>query len=206
MDLGQNIDWGMLADANDYYGKFYDYMELPYMVPRKVSKITAPPHSSFDIDMQDRSLVGSGEQSFLFLIENGIRPLDGGMRQLRFLDMTPMYGITPCFRREHEDELHQKQFMKLELFQAFENPKKFHEINEIQNSVTRMISKAQTFFHQHGVDTIIETTRYGKDIMTPEGIELGSYGTRQTKDFTWNYGTGLALPRFSIAKRKQRES
>jgi hypothetical protein len=31
------------------------------------------------------------------------------------------------------------------------------------------------------------------------GIEVGSYGRREVGDFTWVYGTGLALPRFSQA-------
>ena len=35
-----------------------------------------------------------------------------------------------------------------------------------------------------------------------EEYELGSYGSRQAAFGSWTYGTGVALPRFSVAARK----
>jgi hypothetical protein len=42
------------------------------------------------------------------------------------------------------------------------------------------------------------TTEDGLDVEIG-GIEVGSYGTRLHEGFSWNYGTGLAEPRFSSA-------
>jgi len=38
-------------------------------------------------------------------------------------------------------------------------------------------------------------TEYGWDLCSLYDIELGSYGARTFENFTWSYGTGLALPR-----------
>ena len=42
-------------------------------------------------------------------------------------------------------------------------------------------------------------TDEGYDLMMG-GVEIGSYGERATQSNAWIYGTGIALPRFSVAK------
>jgi hypothetical protein len=49
-----------------------------------------------------------------------------------------------------------------------------------------------------GVDATLFATQEGSDLMY-KGLELGSYGMRMTPDISIAYGTGLALPRFSLA-------
>jgi hypothetical protein len=86
----------------------------------------------------------------------------------------------PCFRRE-ADELHYPQFFKLELF-----------------------SKQRLDFSciaQQFLGGSIVNTEEGKDIEI-NGIEVGSYGTRTYKNMCWSYGTGVALPRYTLASNK----
>jgi hypothetical protein len=35
----------------------------------------------------------------------------------------------------------------------------------------------------------------------PNDIEIGSYGMREYENFKWIYGTGMAEPRFSKARK-----
>lgn len=191
------IDWKRIANAIEFYQSYgYTYVELPYVVPNLISRITAESGIvSINADLGDggTDLVGSAEQSFLHLALNGN------------LDLTKRYvGCTPCFRNEVLDDLHQKHFMKVELFVPF---------MELSGTVTRPIAAtvinvaidAKLFFRQYAeVDVVpIDDTC---DIML-NGIEIGSYGFRRVRDISgrglsWVYGTGLAEPRFSQALAK----
>jgi hypothetical protein len=92
------------------------------------------------------------------------------------------FAITPCFRQEPVlDETHQRYFMKLELFCPF-------------SGKAIMLRKcASIFMRQIGADPAID----GEDLLV-NGIEVGSYYNREN----YSCGTGIALPRFSVALRK----
>lgn len=127
-------------------------------------------------------LVGSAEQGFLHIYD-----------QLE--NSRPYMSITPCFRDDKEDELHQRYFMKLELFMkggSYSDCDFFKE-------------KAGAFFRSQGVETYtLRTAENSYDLEAlGSGIELGSYYHREIPNYKWACGTGLAQPRFDIAKGKQ---
>lgn len=71
-----------------------------------------------------------------------------------------------------------------------------------QNVVQEVIDEALSFFSSYLQVKVIET-EVEFDIVDAEcGLELGSYGVRQIGDFLWTYGTGIALPRFSVVCKR----
>lgn len=178
------IDWLLLGEAVDFYRKAgYEYVELPYAVKREITDITLPPELGDPMMLSHRSireplaLVGSAEQSFLDA------DLEPGL----------YVGCTPCFRAEAcYDSFRQPHFMKVELFDSRERP----------DAWTLMFS-AMAFMSMKGANPVVEPTSAGWDLMV-NGIEVGSYGRRShaCDDVTlqWAYGTGLALPRFTVAR------
>lgn len=96
-------------------------------------------------------------------------------------------ALTPCVRSDVEDETHQKIFLKLELCTI--------------GPTTRNIQEdALIFFRSIGL--------YCKKVNTDleyDGIELGSYGTRDFFNREYQYGTGLAEPRTSYVMSKIKE-
>lgn len=170
--------WKRIAEAQEFYEtRGFRYLDVPWTVPKEISAITKP-HFLKDFYIEDKVLVGSAEQSFLSIYDE----LDKGL----------YYAITPCFRDEVEDEWHQKNFMKLELFQK----------GWLHNY---FISTALEYFSRYtnGLE-IIEfdpTKREWNFDIELGGIEVGSYGIRSYADgkFEWTYGTGLAEPRFTKA-------
>lgn len=119
---------------------------------------------------QAGSLVGSAEQGFLAL------PPQSGK----------LVSCSPCFRPEPVvDETHRLWFMKVELYWEGEH-------------VEEVVDDALMFMSRY-VPVRVEYTDDGCDIMSGD-LELGSYGERRIGDRHWTYGTGLALPRLSIAR------
>lgn len=177
------IDWRLLAQAIDYYEKRdFEYVELPYFVPSFVSDITFD-GNGFNVDSL-HSLIGSAEQSFL----------NDAVSCWRDKDMAPgrYVGCTPCFRKEPEyNALSQPHFMKVELFQCGGEADAWALMQ-----IARQFMVLALPFH---VSVLIETTSDGWDLVV-NGVEVGSYGVRKYADFSWAYGTGLALPRFSKAQ------
>lgn len=176
------IDWRLLADSVAFYeAAGFEYMELPYFVPTSINNIT------FDGDGYDvsslHSLVGSAEQSFL----------NEALSIWRDSDLAPgkYVGVTPCFRREPEHTgLTQPHFMKVELFDC-----------RPEADAWALMLTARQFMRAHCDRLTVETTSAGWDLMIGQ-IEVGSYGVRSHRGFRWAYGTGLALPRFSIGSRR----
>jgi hypothetical protein len=122
------------------------------------------------LQCQAGTLIGSAEQGFLAL------PSREGK----------MVSCSPCFRKEPViDRLHQSWFMKVELYQE-------------GSHVEELVRDAFNFF-QKWVDCTLYETPEGIDIVA-SGIEIGSYGEHHEGNRHWTYGTGLALPRFSIAQ------
>ena len=178
----------MLGQAvSEYVSRGYRYVECPWSVERDVVAQTCPNmdrtfrlaygretdrvHPWHD---DSNFLVGSAEQSFLSL------------------DLEPGHyvGVTPCFRWEYETNLfYQHMFMKVELF-----------VNHEEADLGHVMADA------YEVMSMLGNTREIKHVQTEEGydfnlfgIEVGSYGERATVKQSWIYGTGLALPRFSVA-------
>jgi hypothetical protein len=65
-----------------------------------------------------------------------------------------------------------------------------------------MAELAEAFMQDHVPTRIINVDSTQRDIVTPDGIELGSYGIRTVGNVSFAYGTGLAEPRFSYAINK----
>lgn len=190
------MNWLRLAQAKEYYEeKGYKYVDLPWIVHSKAVDVTIPKDKKrFDVMLNSEhpqhgswttkpigSLIGSGEQAFI----QNIDALD---------DSGQYQTITPCFRDDEEDELHQRQFMKLELFRLLGQEESANEC------LFKMAWDARFYFAQTTSNDLIET-QDGFDIEV-NGIEVGSYGIRSFEGHRWIYGTGLAEPRFSIALKK----
>lgn len=159
--------------------EFYKSLGYRYVdVPWIVPDATA--RMTFDgegLACQAGTLIGSAEQGFLAI---DIAPGDR------------LVSCSPCFRNEPViDELHHLWFMKVELY--------------IEGShLDEVVDHALQFFKQH-LDAYQVLCSHGWDIEA-EGIELGSYGVRYVNDRIWTYGTGLALPRLTIAMEKSKVS
>jgi len=99
------IDYGILDMSTKFYEKRnYKRIESPWTVSQYVDDITRPKDKiSFQLKHNNKCLVASGEQSFLYLYLKN------------FLPKGRYQTITPCFRFESFDYLHSKYFMKNEL-------------------------------------------------------------------------------------------
>ena len=173
------INYKLLDDSlNFYQAHGFNRIEAPWTVSEYVDNITKPPdRQAFQLKHNDKCLVASGEQSFLYLALK------------EYLPKGKYQTITPCFRFESFDFLHTKYFMKNELI-----------VTDVVNKteLERVISIALDFYGQFfdKNDLITEETDDGCDI-TIKNIELGSYGIRKCDFLTWIYGTGCAEPRLS---------
>ena len=177
------IDYARLGRSIEVYKqRGYVHIEVPWTVAEAVSNITKPAGANdFKIANKSKVLVASAEQGFLYLALKG------------FLPPGKFQAITPCFRDEPFDVSHTKYFMKNELIITDEPS---------EDMVKSIVVDAMEYFrteHPAGEFNLV-TTEAGYDIEL-NGIEIGSYGLRKTSFLTWVYGTGLAEPRFTIAKR-----
>lgn|SRR6185312_723811 len=186
-----HIDYDLLSKAKQFYGKRgFCSIEVPWIVDKKYSLVTTSNDKAF-ATKPSKHFVGSAEQAFL---------------QLAFRNKLVEYhryqSITPCFRRDKEDESHGQWFMKLELFEYCTNIESSHLRKNLGFDYPWFISSAHSFFSSlapEGTDIkIIPTEGGGSDIMI-NGVEVGSYGKRCHENVTWLYGTGIALPRFNYA-------
>ncbi len=187
------IDYAMLGRAYDHYEDMgFQYVEAPWVVNDEFIRATLPAEfHSLEIGVDygdhglsayyggDGNLVGSAEQSLLSM----------ALPEGRY------FAITPCFRIEPIKSLfYQEMFMKLELFD-----------NRPSGTTDEMIEEARAFFLEEINPKIAgkltrEVTKIGLDLNLA-GTEIGSYGERTHEDYgRWVYGTGLALPRFSVAR------
>ena len=167
------------------------YIDVPWVVDEYISNITKPlEKKSFNIpNLNNKVLIGSGEQGFLQLL------LDGKLKKGRY------HTVTPCFRDESVyDDTHSLHFMKHEIF------------------ITKMISKRELmicinecmeFFKNvivlsHNYELSLEKTDLGYDInlVCPNrAIELGSYGIGKYENYSWIYATAAAEPRLSYCQK-----
>jgi len=176
------INYGLLSESTIYYqSKGFTRIEVPWTVSKPICDITRPTDkSSYELKHNNKVLVGSGEQSFLYLYLKG------------FLPYGKYQAITPCFRDEQFDFCHSKYFMKNELIIT-------NSVNN--NTLNQLVDIAFDFFYDHineksKLQLHSVKTNEGYDILY-KGYEIGSYGIRQCEFLTWIYGTALAEPRFS---------
>lgn len=172
------IDYKLLSDSISYYEtKKFQRIEAPWTVSERVDHITKPSDRiSFQLKHNNKCLVASGEQSFLYLYLKN------------FLPKGQYQTVTPCFRYESFDFLHTKYFIKNELI-------KTDIVNKSAlNQIVETCLKFYQPFFKKKLD-IVETGD-GFDIEI-DGKELGSYGIRSCEFLDWIYATGCAEPRTS---------
>lgn len=177
------VNWRLMSEAITFYTREGQFalVEVPWAISKSDVMATCPDESQVIEATGLGSLVGSAEQSFVALARKGLTPG-------RYM------ALTPCFRKEPvQDELHLPYFMKLELFD---------NSNHERMPFLEMTYLAERFFIEIGEapeeHLKIAKTEIGTDLVLDD-IELGSYGSREFQDLEWNYGTGLAEPRFSTA-------
>lgn len=182
------IDYPLLARACQFYeSRGYKQIEVPWIVEGEVSRMTSPTGTDgVAFILQDsRHLVCSAEHGFIDMF------LHGGLEIHQ-----KYYSVSPCFRDEEHDDTHSKWFMKLELFVACE--RRAGAVLYYDG----FIKGARTLFREEGVETETIETAIGLDLMAGD-LEVGSYGLRKINNSYVAYGTGLALPRLSLAQELQ---
>lgn len=176
------IDYKKIYESIEFYTNLgYSRIESPWVVSVESILVTLP-NGQIPMILNDNQngLVGSAEQSFIEMNKNGLLPFG------------QIQSVTPCFRDEKEDLYHQKWFIKNELIVTSE----YGKLTKLQ--LESVISDAKSFFEKFVEKVEVVKTENGFDIEY-NGIELGSYGKRKSKNFEWIYGTGCAEPRLSIA-------
>lgn len=186
----RKIDYELLADATSYYRRAnYTQVEVPWLIKPIIDDMTRPRDArEFSVLSLGLHLCASGEQGFLQSLS------DPG-----FTNDKKYFTVTPCFRDNVEDDIHQLQFMKLELGL-------FTKKRELVGKYTdELMNDARHFFNSNSPTAVSSViTDIGSDLRgklklgyASDSVELGSYGYRVIGDGYWIYGTGLALPRFS---------
>lgn len=176
------IDYNVIAQSIDYYSNSgFQRIETPWTVSAAIDDITRPADRiHMQLKHNDKCLVASGEQSFLYLYCKD------------FLPKGKYQTVTPCFRYEAFDGMHTKTFIKNELIITDE---------VTVDKLSEMIDIAKGFFEQYlpvKVECISDDPNSPSyDIVSLNGHELGSYGIRHCEYLNWIYGTGVAEPRLS---------
>lgn len=192
MDIEHSLFSGqILVEGIEYYKKYKNIqmVDVPYIIPNDINYLTCPPNTSLTNYNENKSYVGSAEQSFLYLVSKQL------LLKKYSQDENNYMAITPCIRDEIQDETHLHCFVKLELFS-------FNEEEYIN-----FMNYATSFFNRY-LNVYIEKTPVGYDINSiKHNIELGSYGKRtviiNNEEITYSYGTAFAEPRLSYAIQKQ---
>lgn len=171
------INYQILEDSINYYSSLgFKRIESPWTVSQYVDDITRPVDAvPYELKHNNKRLVASGEQSFLYLYLKNFIP--EGQYQT----------ITPCFRSDSFDYTHTKYFIKNEII-------KTDVVNE--EELINIVYVAYNFFKKYIPDLKIIETDIGYDINYNE-YELGSYGIRKSNFLKWIYATGCAEPRLS---------
>jgi len=171
------INYKILDESLTYYeNNGFKRIETPWTVSEYVDNLTKSDDVlSFQLKHNNKCLVASGEQSFLYLYLK------------EFLPKGQFQTITPCFRFESFDFTHTKYFMKNELIKT-----------DIVNNdeLVKIVEKCLHFYKKHVSRAEVVVTENGFDIMYKD-YELGSYGIRECEYLKWIYATGCAEPRLS---------
>jgi len=185
------INYRRVAKAIKRYQKIgYTYVDTPWLVSEEAMRATLPlDRQGFELrspSLNAGKLVGSAEQGFIQLM------LDDKLRPGCYV------SAGPCFRDEPVvDKLHSYTFFKVELIQI-QGPGS-HALKLTNSDARHMANDVDTVLYEmYGPGARVVKTEEGWDIEV-EGVEVGSFGVREYNDHRWVYGTGLALPRTSIA-------
>ena len=179
------IDWSLLADALAFYrAAGYAQVDVPWTVAPGIMALTCPDPSMWITAGRMGAHVGSAEQSFLAL------EVEGRLGRGRYVACTPCHRAEPVL-----DGLHVGSFMKVELY-ANDPGDRFSAGILLADAARFMASRKG-----HRDVLAREETPEGHDL-TLNGIEVGSYGARSGGGFRWACGTGIAEPRFTMAKAK----
>jgi hypothetical protein len=171
------IDYNLISRSIEFYEKKgFNRIEAPWTVTEYIDGITKPEgRTSFQLKHNNKCLVASGEQSFLYLYLKD------------FLPKGQFQTTTPCFRFESFDYTHTKYFIKNELI-------KTDVVNPLE--LEKIVNTCFDFFIQYIPEIEVVKTEIGFDIEY-KGNELGSYGIRENEYLKWIYATGCAEPRLS---------
>ena len=168
-----NIDIGLLNSAYLFYlMRGYKPLSAPMIVDKDISDLTLPEGREAKEHL-GQVYVGSAEQSFYQLLKDGLKPEGSYMM------------LTPCHRDEVNDKLHLDIFLKIELVSV--DATYVNIAKDVFDFYTALGEKPETRF---------EGSALGLDIEI-DNVEVGSFGYRIYDNYMVNYGTGLALPRFS---------
>lgn len=184
------IDYELLSTACKFYTSLgYRQIEVPWLVNEWAALTPTPDGTRGCAFVTDDGeyLLCSAEQGFVQM-----------MREGRLTAAENYFSVSPCFRNETMDATHSRTFLKLELFAYFPLEQK---MDASIRSVDFMENARELFIDRMAVPTKMAPTDIGFDLIDDNCLELGSYGFRKSEDFCWAYGTGLALPRISIAKK-----
>lgn len=187
--------WQNLTRALEYYTDIgYEYINTPWIVDDKTIRETLPYTMPYigvtSTIMLTEGLVGSAEQGFISMIDS--------------LENNKDYcSLTPCFREEENgyDEIHFPWFMKVELFCKNPNEDEYPALDRFHEDAFNL------FKELNDNKTLGFSLTKENDIedINLNDIEIGSYGYRKLSDGNRIlFGTGLAEPRFSIAKNKRK--
>jgi hypothetical protein len=168
------IDYFIISRALAHYrNKGYREIDVPWLVSDSADDVTRPDFAApVEVDGLLR-LPGSGEQGFIDLMLR--KELPPG----RYVT------TTPCFRREAQyTDLVRPWFLKVELIAVG------------KRATESLVADAKEFLSQY-LPVREKVTPDGIDLESETGVELGSYGVRETDFALWTYGTGVAEPRFS---------
>lgn len=182
------IDYERLGRSQTYYAEngFYR-IEVPWIINSAITDLTKPSYvESHMIANSLDALVGSGEQSFLYMYMKGHLPEEHGRYQT----------ITPCFRQDSTDFIHNETFMKNELIIL-------SEVNE--KTLIDVIDICKVFFYAEiGVKPELITAYDESGLhydLECKGVEVGSYGIRDLGFLKYIYATGCAEPRTTAVKK-----
>lgn len=183
------INYQIIADSIKHYAEKYNSIEVPWTVSKQTSEMTKPTWcQDYELKHNNKVLVASGEQSFLYLMIKG------------YLLPGKYQAVTPCFRDDSFDTMHRKYFIKNELI-----------ITDVVNmeSLKSIVQDALNFFSKYLPKEnffIWDTSMDSFDIVYGIGenrYELGSYGIRKHDNLEWIYGTGCAEPRLTTVIQMQ---
>lgn len=190
------INYGRIQQTMDFWERSgFKRIETPWTVTQAISDITRPALAQdFKLIHDDNKvLVASGEQGFLYLYNKG------------FLPKGKFQTTTPCFRKEPFGPFHTKYFIKTEIIDT-------EHVNEDNLSV--LVAQARQNFTNLLPDgypeesiVVIDTSYhlgYPSFDIELNGLEIGSYGIRSCSFLDWIYGTGIAEPRFTKAERSRK--
>lgn len=139
------INYNILNTAINYYSQEgFKRIETPWTVSEYVDRITKPEgRVSMQLKHNNKCLVASGEQSFLYLYLKD------------FIPKGKFQTTTPCFRDENFDLTHTKYFMKCELINT-------QTVTPIE--LEKMVGLSLNFFRKYLSNPVVVETQEGYDI------------------------------------------